>query len=247
MRDFARIPAAVLDQHTVNELAEAIVARLGATMQLPRNGKPDWYHSPLIEVRFDANRAGMVQLNFPAEHAADIARHGIHNLHQQTGLQYQGLRSDWRAGVENNLARLTLGAGGTQCAARWNALRPKSAILEIDWPDNVAYRTTGGARFGDCVAVLKRSVYLRVTVTPHDSAALGPDKAKAAKGPTSVSARPAAGNRMTPTRWPRAADRVPEVTALAGRCRLRGWPRDQNTTKEKAAAKAFSSSVRTAP
>jgi hypothetical protein len=131
----------------------------------------------LFEIRqipIDVASQSTLQLYFHAKNAGEIASTGtLKNLHQRPDVQAYAERVAWRAGIEDNLAGLSLGPSGDPDAPM-NALRPKSAVLDLELPETVAYDLSGGMRFGALVAVLKPRVARRATFTPFDSGAMSP-------------------------------------------------------------------------
>lgn len=171
LKDFSKVSPALIAKSSVKKLATSIVARVGLGMRVPSSALPDGEVTPLREVRFDATKPGLIQLYFPMARAKAIAQEGILNLHEAPDIQGRESRSEWRGQIETELSRLILPTDA-KSAAKLLRLRPKSAILEIDWPEGFNYRHSGGDRFGEAVAVLKTSVYARSTFTPCDSGAV---------------------------------------------------------------------------
>lgn len=171
LKDFAKVSPALIAKSSIHKLATSIVARVGLGMKVPSSALPDGEVTSLREVSFDTTKPGLIQLYFPLSRAKAIAKEGILNLHEAPDVQGRESRSEWRGHIETELSRLVFPTDA-KSSAKLLRLRPKSAILEIDWPPGFNYRHTGGDRFGEAVAVLKTSVYARSTFTPCDSGAV---------------------------------------------------------------------------
>lgn len=170
----ARLTNAQIRRHGSRCVAESLVHRLERTRREMTGDEPYCLSKARFRrIEFDPRQAE-IHLYIQADTVESVLRKGVLNIHQGTKkLQDLPEYAKRRLRADDVMSLLEL-ERSRRPDAPINKLRPKSAVLEMPIQHDatgarITQRSTGGARYGKVVAVLKDRVKRRTTFTASDS------------------------------------------------------------------------------
>lgn len=166
------LPASVFKKYDSRTLGESIVARIAQT-RWPVDLFGSSVYAPGELVKLPSSEAPSIEIYVPSRYVRDILREpngAIRNAHEVPhGEKTPDYRSQ-RIKTENKLSGIQLApSGDPREEAELLKLRPKSAVLGVEFEPTRRLSISGAERFGEVGLIMKPEVAKRTSYTPYDS------------------------------------------------------------------------------